>query len=46
MITDKTELRSIIFKHLDGLATAPVAVALQKKRSSKLYSSKERSFSE
>lgn len=31
MITDKTELRSIIFKHLDGLATAPVAVALQKK---------------
>lgn len=30
-MTDKAELRSTIFKHLDGLATAPVAVALQKK---------------
>lgn len=28
---DKSELRSTIFKHLDGLATAPVAIALQKK---------------
>jgi hypothetical protein len=30
-MTDKHELRSTIFRHLDGLATAPVAVALQKK---------------
>lgn len=30
-MADKSELRSTIFKHLDGLATAPVAVALQKK---------------
>ena len=30
-MTDKAELRSTIFKHLDGLATAPVAIALQKK---------------
>ncbi|WP_298156970.1 class I SAM-dependent methyltransferase [Flavobacterium sp.] len=28
---EKNELRSSIFKHLDGLATAPVAVALQEK---------------
>jgi SAM-dependent methyltransferase len=28
---DKYQLRSTIFKHLDGLATAPVAVALNKK---------------
>ncbi|MES2748436.1 MAG: class I SAM-dependent methyltransferase [Bacteroidota bacterium] len=28
---DKSLLRSTIFRHLDGLATAPVAVALQKK---------------
>ena len=28
---DKNNLRSSIFRHLDGLATAPVAVALQKK---------------
>lgn len=28
---DKNQLRSTIFKHLDGLATAPVAVALSKK---------------
>lgn len=28
---DKNELRSTIFRHLDGLATAPVAVALHKK---------------
>lgn len=28
---DKSNLRSIIFRHLDGLATAPVAIALQKK---------------
>jgi hypothetical protein len=28
---DKHELRSTIFKHLDGLATAPVAFALIKK---------------
>ena len=28
---DKNQLRSSIFKHLDGLATAPVAVALNKK---------------
>jgi SAM-dependent methyltransferase len=27
---DKSALRSTIFRHLDGLATAPVAVALQK----------------
>jgi SAM-dependent methyltransferase len=31
MLTDKSQLRSIIFNHLDGLATAPVAVALNKK---------------
>jgi len=30
-MADKHELRSTIFKHLDGLATAPVAVALRKK---------------
>ena len=30
-MADKSELRSTIFRHLDGLATAPVAVALQKK---------------
>jgi len=29
-MTDKNTLRSTIFKHLDGLATAPTAVALQK----------------
>lgn len=28
---DKNKLRSTIFRHLDGLATAPVAIALQKK---------------
>ena len=28
---DKNQLRSTIFKHLDGLATAPVGVALSKK---------------
>ena len=28
---DKSQLRSTIFKHLDGLATAPVAIALHKK---------------
>ena len=28
---DKSHLRSTIFRHLDGLATAPVAVALHKK---------------
>ncbi|AWA29942.1 polyketide synthase [Flavobacterium magnum] len=28
---NKNELRSTIFRHLDGLATAPVAVALKKK---------------
>lgn len=28
---DKSKLRSTIFRHLDGLATAPVAIALQKK---------------
>ena len=28
---DKAKLRSTIFRHLDGLATAPVAVALHKK---------------
>jgi len=28
---NKTELRSTIFRHLDGLATAPVAIALHKK---------------
>lgn len=31
MITNKAELRGSIFRHLDGLATAPVAVALNKK---------------
>ncbi len=30
-MTDKSQLRSSIFRHLDGLATAPAAVALQKK---------------
>jgi SAM-dependent methyltransferase len=30
-MTDKHELRSTIFRHLDGLATAPVAIALKKK---------------
>lgn len=30
-MTDKTQLRSSIFKHLDGLAVAPVAIALKKK---------------
>lgn len=28
---DKSKLRSTIFRHLDGLATAPVAIALEKK---------------
>ena len=28
---DKSNLRSTIFRHLDGLATAPVAVALKNK---------------
>lgn len=31
MIKNSSELRSTIFRHLDGLATAPVAVALNKK---------------
>ena len=31
MTTNKSDLRSTIFRHLDGLATAPVAVALNKK---------------
>ena len=31
MITNKSNLRSTIFRHLDGLATAPVAVSLNKK---------------
>jgi SAM-dependent methyltransferase len=31
MIKNKSDLRSTIFRHLDGLATAPVAVALNKK---------------
>jgi SAM-dependent methyltransferase len=31
MAIDKSQLRSTIFKHLDGLATAPVAVSLNKK---------------
>jgi len=31
MIKNSTQLRSTIFRHLDGLATAPVAVALHKK---------------
>src|SRR4051812_10488099 len=30
-MADKHELRSTIFRHLDGLATAPVAVSLRKK---------------
>ncbi|MBC7607530.1 MAG: class I SAM-dependent methyltransferase [Burkholderiales bacterium] len=30
-MADKSELRSTIFRHLDGLATAPVAIALEKK---------------
>jgi len=30
-MTDKSQLRSSIFKHLDGLAVAPVAIALQNK---------------
>ena len=30
MITNKSNLRSTIFRHLDGLATAPVAVSLNK----------------
>lgn len=30
-MTDKSQLRSTIFRHLDGLATAPVAIALEKK---------------
>ncbi|MHA3789492.1 class I SAM-dependent methyltransferase [Flavobacterium hauense] len=29
-MTDKSQLRSSIFRHLDGLAIAPVAIALQK----------------
>lgn len=29
-MTDKSQLRSSIFRHLDGLAVAPVAIALQK----------------
>ena len=31
MIKNSSQLRSTIFRHLDGLATAPVAVALNKK---------------
>ena len=31
MIKNTSQLRSTIFRHLDGLATAPVAVALNKK---------------
>lgn len=30
-MTDKSQLRSTIFRHLDGLAVAPVAIALQNK---------------
>ena len=30
-MTDKSQLRSTIFRHLDGLAVAPVAVALKNK---------------
>jgi hypothetical protein len=30
-MTDKTQLRSSIFRHLDGLAVAPVAIALKKR---------------
>lgn len=30
-MTDKSQLRSSIFKHLDGLAVAPVAIALKSK---------------
>lgn len=30
-MTDKSQLRSSIFKHLDGLAVAPVAIALKNK---------------
>ena len=30
-MTDRSQLRSTIFRHLDGLATSPVAIALQKK---------------
>ncbi|PZR14349.1 MAG: polyketide synthase [Flavobacterium psychrophilum] len=30
-MTDKSQLRSSIFRHLDGLAVAPVAIALKKK---------------
>jgi predicted transcriptional regulator len=41
MMTDKAQLRSTIFKHLDGLATAPVAVALQKKQVLKYISQKK-----
>lgn len=44
---DKSELRSTIFKHLDGLATAPVAITLQKKGILKyLLDKKEVSLSE
>ncbi len=31
IMIDKNNLRNTIFRHLDGLATAPVAIALQKK---------------
>ena len=31
MMIDKNQLRGTIFKHLDGLATAPIAVTLSKK---------------
>ncbi len=30
-MTDTSQLRSSIFRHLDGLATAPVAIALKNK---------------
>ena len=37
MAIDKSNLRSTIFRHLDGLAIAPVAVALNKKGVLKYY---------
>ncbi len=41
-MTDKNNLRSTIFRHLDGLATAPAAVALAKKGVLKYLTEKEK----
>ena len=40
-MNDKSLLRGSIFRHLDGLAVAPVAIALQKKEQKALEKAKK-----